>query len=93
MLLEKAWAKNYKSYNQIEAGLTKECLRDLTGAPTTSIDLDGQNNDLVWKTLLLGEEKDFIMTAGTLGDGEAETKEGLYEGHAYSLLAGYELNF
>lgn len=34
MILEKAWAKIHGSYSQIEAGFTRECLHDLTGAPT-----------------------------------------------------------
>lgn len=33
ILLEKAWAKIYKSYKKIEAGFTIEVLHDLTGAP------------------------------------------------------------
>jgi len=37
MLLEKAWAKTYLSYDNIEAGLTRECLHDLTGAPTKTM--------------------------------------------------------
>lgn len=37
LLLEKAWAKIYKSYDNIEAGLTREPLHDLTGAPTRTI--------------------------------------------------------
>jgi calpain-15 len=37
LLLEKAWAKTYGSYDNIEAGLTREPLHDLTGAPTKTI--------------------------------------------------------
>lgn len=33
ILLEKAWAKLYGSYKQIEAGFPDEPLHDLTGAP------------------------------------------------------------
>lgn len=32
ILLEKAWAKVFGGYMNIEAGLTREALRDLTGA-------------------------------------------------------------
>jgi len=34
IFLEKAWAKLYGSYSNIEAGLTREALHDLSGAPT-----------------------------------------------------------
>lgn len=37
MFLEKAWAKIYGSYDNIEGGLTRECLHDLTGAPTKTL--------------------------------------------------------
>lgn len=40
MLLEKAWAKINGSYDGIEAGLTRECLHDFTGAPTQTLWLD-----------------------------------------------------
>lgn len=33
-MIEKAWAKLWGSYGNIEAGLCREALRDLTGAPT-----------------------------------------------------------
>lgn len=37
MILEKVWAKIHHSYGNIEAGLTRECLHDLTGAPTKTM--------------------------------------------------------
>ena len=37
MILEKAWAKLYKSYERIESGCSREALRDLTGAPTKTV--------------------------------------------------------
>lgn len=33
-ILEKAWAKLFRSYHNIESGFCREALRDLTGAPT-----------------------------------------------------------
>ena len=33
LLLEKAYAKIYGTYDRIEAGLTGDAIRDLTGAP------------------------------------------------------------
>lgn len=37
ILLEKAWAKVYKSYKKISGGLCLEALHDLTGAPVTEL--------------------------------------------------------
>ena len=34
LILEKAYAKLYKSYERIEEGNSKEALHELTGAPT-----------------------------------------------------------
>ena len=36
ILLEKCWAKCHGGYLNIEAGLTREALRDLTGASCTT---------------------------------------------------------
>jgi len=49
-LLEKAYAKIFGTYDRIEAGLTGDALRDLTGAPYD------------WKNTSEGEDKiwDFI---------------------------------
>jgi hypothetical protein len=40
MLLEKAYAKVHGGYYNIHSGLSREALRDLTGAPTYNIDLE-----------------------------------------------------
>lgn len=37
ILLEKAYAKIYGGYLNIEAGLTREALKDLTGAPAKTL--------------------------------------------------------
>lgn len=46
MILEKAWAKVYGSYERIESGITRECLHDLTGAPTKVLFMD---NETLWE--------------------------------------------
>lgn len=50
MLLEKAWAKVHKGYFNIEAGLTREALRDMTGASAITYFVQ-QEPDLIWKKL------------------------------------------
>lgn len=42
LLLEKAWAKVYGGYAKIDAGLTRECLHDLTGGPTKTFFTDNE---------------------------------------------------
>ncbi len=37
IILEKAWAKLYKSYKRINSGLPREVLHDLTGAPIKTL--------------------------------------------------------
>ena len=99
--MEKAWSKLYGSYYQIEAGLTREALHDLTGAPCITLFIENGSNDHVWAMIKKGEQRDFIMTSGTLDSDQAYggasvlplSKAGLATGHAYSLLAGHELNF
>jgi hypothetical protein len=48
--LEKAYAKAYGSYMNIEAGITGRALRDLTGAPYEFITTE--DSDKTWKFML-----------------------------------------
>jgi len=50
LLLEKAYAKIYGSYANIESGLCLNALRDLTGAPGEYFETDNVNN--TWKFLV-----------------------------------------
>lgn len=50
LILEKAWAKLFGSYERIEAGLTREALRSLTGAPTSVVWTDCPENEL-WEEI------------------------------------------
>jgi hypothetical protein len=68
-------------------------LHDLTGAPTKTIWTD---EDILWENILRGEKSQYPMTAGS---GEFEEGQdqlntvGIVGGHAYSLLAGYEIDY
>ena len=67
MILEKAWAKIYGGYANIEAGFTSEALSDLTGAPTTVYTTDDEDltPDERFGILWLADNKNYIMCAGT----------------------------
>lgn len=94
VLLEKAWAKVHGGYLNIEAGLTREALRDLTGASAKTFFLR-QNPEEIWGHLMEAERQHFIMTAGSdnlSGGSDAYIQKiGICGSHAYSLLAVYQL--
>lgn len=94
VLLEKAWAKVHGGYLNIEAGLTREALRDLTGASAKTYFLK-QKPESIWKRLMEAEKTNFIMTAGSdnLSGGSDVyiPKIGIAGSHAYSLLSVYQL--
>lgn len=52
LLLEKAWSKIYKSYDNIESGLTRESLNNFTGAPTKTLWVSEKDNSKLWETIL-----------------------------------------
>jgi calpain-15 len=96
MLLEKAWAKVHGGYLNIDGGLTREALHDLTGAPAITYYTDELTEEAHWKNISKGDQKDFIMTAGShditgTGRDNRDPKTGLCGNHAYSLLSAYEL--
>lgn len=94
MLLEKAWAKVHGGYLNVAAGLTREALRDLTGAPALTF-FTNQKREELWAHLIEGEEKKYIMCAGSddLSNGSDELVEkiGIAGSHAYSLLGVFEI--
>jgi len=70
--------------------LTREALNNYTGAPTKTLWSDDKT---LFKHILEGEKNNWPMTAGTEDlEGQDELDEnGIVGGHAYSLLAGYEV--
>ena len=52
MILEKAWAKIHGGYLNIAAGLTREALRDLTGACCKTFFTKKTKSDTLWKKML-----------------------------------------
>ena len=59
MILEKAWAKVYGSYERIERGTSNGALRDLTGAPTVTYKFEPGT----WEAILEGIKEEFIVCA------------------------------
>lgn len=95
MLVEKAWAKVHGGYMNIAAGLTREALRDLTGAPAKTFFMEDGREGL-WKIIHQAFDRKFVMTAGSdnfdYGRDTFMPKIGIAGSHAYSLLEVYEID-
>jgi calpain-15 len=100
LILEKAWAKVYGSYQRIEAGTTGEALQPLTGCPTKYfIHDEWQNKERLWETIKTADERNWVMCCAVASMAEEEiemTAEdmktvGLVDAHAYSLIKTREI--
>lgn len=86
LLLEKAYAKAYGTYEAIEGGNPSVALRDLTGAPYENI--DNVSADEFWNFLTKYDKHGYILTCYTKCTDirEEENQLGILAGHAYSIL-------
>lgn len=87
LLIEKAWAKRFGSYWDIDAGLTGDALRDLTGGPCETLTIEDEN---LWERIYYADKQDFIITASSQGNeenGDSVNSMGLVSLHAYSVIA------
>lgn len=86
ILLEKAWAKRFGCYADIEAGFTTECLTDLTGAPCELLTNDQPD---LWDKIFRANQLDYIITASSGGSEEGQdlvNSLGLVGLHAYAVI-------
>jgi hypothetical protein len=88
VLLEKVWSKLCGSYVNIIGGMPSEVFNTFTHAYTESINMKRAAEEVLWAKLLEGENKNFLMSAGT---GQKGGDKGLTPGHAYSLLRAKEV--
>ena len=66
ILLEKAWAKLYRSYRYISTDFPEEAMHDLIGAPITKIFLKRELNlKETWGYLLMASEKEYAMVTSS----------------------------
>ena len=96
IILEKAWAKLYGSYKNIEAGYPEECLHDLTGAPIKQIIMSHYrfNPDNEWNYLLEASQKEYSMVASSQpGSDINQSVSGVVQGHAYTFLNATYVNY
>ncbi|KAH8305283.1 hypothetical protein KR018_011858 [Drosophila ironensis] len=86
-LLEKAYAKLHGSYEALKGGTTCEAMEDFTGGVTEWYDIKEAPPNL-FSIMMKGAERGSMMGCSLEPDPhvlEAETREGLIRGHAYSI--------
>lgn len=99
-LLEKAYAKAHGDFASIDGGFTGEAIEDLTGGVTTEIySTDILNRENFWREELLKVGNDFLFGCATGfyanwldTSGVPREREGISEGHAYSIMDAKEIN-
>ncbi len=98
LLLEKAWAKVFGSYQRIEGGTCDEALHPLTGCPTKNfIHNDCKNKERLWQTIIMADQQNFPMCTAAASSTEDDcnademVSAGLVDNHAYSLIGAKEI--
>ncbi|CAG9327882.1 unnamed protein product [Blepharisma stoltei] len=97
MLLEKAYAKLYGSYDSIAAGKVHYALEDLTKGAPEEIRLESaqNNSDALWSKMLNFYENGYLMGAGSPENPQGDlavSENGIVQGHAYAILNIIELD-
>jgi hypothetical protein len=65
-LLEKAFAKRFQHYSNINGGQPREALRTLLGMPTMKYKTSELSAEEVLEIIAEGDKKKYVMTAGIL---------------------------
>ncbi|KJH47086.1 calpain family cysteine protease [Dictyocaulus viviparus] len=94
-LLEKAYAKLYGSYENLEGGTTAEALEDFTGGLTEFYDLRKTDKSTVLAMMIRGFQMGSLFGCSLDADPhqkEAPLENGLVRGHAYSITALHTVN-
>lgn len=102
-ILEKAFAKVKGSYAMANGGYTVSGIRSLTGLPVFYYQMGSEclfaydycyiegNNTDVFPMLKAADDLDHILAAGTVGVDTGVNSCGIVGGHAYAIIAAFEL--
>ncbi|PIC37163.1 hypothetical protein B9Z55_015887 [Caenorhabditis nigoni] len=94
-LLEKAYAKLYGGYENLDGGTTAEALEDFTGGLTEFFDLEKGDKSTILAMLVRGMQMGSLFGCSIDADEnvkEAQLTNGLVRGHAYSITAIQTVN-
>lgn len=96
-MLEKAWAKIFGNYKNIESGVHAEAFKAITQAPVVNTNhkavIAGVSTSKAkyWQLLVDATNKKYVMGASTSGGANCNSI-GLYCGHAYAILRAVKYN-
>jgi calpain-12 len=91
-LMEKAFAKMKGNYATANGGFVPNGLRSLVGCPISDyLSEDQADYSLVWSEMKAADELDYILGAGTIGSDTEVNECNVVAGHAYSVIAVFEL--
>ena len=94
MLIEKAYAKVYGSYESIESGLTGVAMSALTGAPYEYLCKDSSNRvdvSTAWEFITSNIAQNHLLT-GSTENNDRNKHMGLVSTHAYTILDCQEVH-
>jgi len=87
MLIEKAFAKLYGTYKELEILTIMECLEILTGMPMSQTKLIKTEEDKLWRKLMDYDKKNFMICGR-----ETETVNNRYKNRVFSVVHLYEVD-
>ena len=73
MVLEKAWAKLFKSYERTNGGMTERSVMSLTGAPYAIMYSGRSSWNGVWEKMKEYDQKDYMMGACIFAHGKSDS--------------------
>jgi len=93
LLLEKAYAKMFKSYAASEGGSPTEAMRFYTGAPaqefrTSNLSDEPSMKEHIWR-LLNQRDSEYVFTCCTFGEASKLEAKGLVTDHAFSIMYAF----
>jgi len=89
ILIEKAWAKLFKSYSNVESGTVEEALEHLTGAPSFNFKVEKGSDDEIWARIKQADLKKYVI--GASGRGGVQRSTGIVGNHAYTVISVHEV--
>ncbi|KAI9844149.1 MAG: hypothetical protein M1837_005749 [Sclerophora amabilis] len=91
-LLEKAYAKAHGDFASIEGGFVGEAIEDLTGGVTRELfTAEILDKEKFWQDELMKVNQEFLFGCFTGIFGGEDSRKGIQEGHAYSIMKVVEM--